>query len=154
MYQKILVPVDGSEASTLGLAEAIQLAKDRGASIRVMHVVNELVVTGPYHAAYAAYGVGTVIDLLRKEGKALLEQARARVSGAGVKVDTVFEESIGGQAGSYIVEQSVAWPADLIVMGTHGRRGVRRMLMGSDAEYVVRHASVPVLLVRERRSPE
>jgi nucleotide-binding universal stress UspA family protein len=154
VYKKILVPVDGSEASILGLAEAIKLAKGQAASIRLMHVVNELVVTGPYHAAYAAYGVGTVIDSLRKDGKALLEQARARVGGAGVAVDTVFEESIGGQAGLYIVQQAAAWPADLIVMGTHGRRGLRRMVMGSDAEYVVRHAPVPVLLVRGQKSPE
>jgi nucleotide-binding universal stress UspA family protein len=57
-------------------------------------------------------------------------------------------EAFGAEAGERIIEQASAWPADLIVCGTHGRRGVRRILMGSDAEYILRHSSVPVLMVR------
>ena len=67
---------------------------------------------------------------------------------SGVKVDSVLLEEMGSQAGACIVEQAQKWPADLIVCGTHGRRGVRRLLLGSDAEYVVRHTRLPVLLLR------
>jgi len=57
-------------------------------------------------------------------------------------------ESVGGAAGDLIVEQANKWGAELIVLGTHGRRGIKRMVLGSDAEHVVRQSSVPVLLVR------
>jgi len=67
---------------------------------------------------------------------------------SGVKVDSVLLEEMGSQAGACIVEQAQKWPADLIVCGTHGPRGVRRLLLGSDAEYVVRHTRLPVLLLR------
>ena len=57
-------------------------------------------------------------------------------------------ERVGGQAAVLVIEQALEWPAELIVMGTHGRKGLKRIVLGSDAEYVVRHATVPVLLVR------
>jgi len=63
----------------------------------------------------------------------------------------VLVEAMGGQAGDYIIREARQWRADLIVCGTHGRRGIRRLVLGSDAEYIVRHTPVPVLLVR---SPE
>lgn len=149
MYSKILVPVDGSEASNLGLAEAIKLAKNQGAALRLVHIVNELIMTSPN----MGFGAGHVIDGLLEGGKTILKDAQESVRAAGVAVDTVFEQSIGGQAGAHIVPQAKAWPADLIVMGTHGRRGIRRIVMGSDAEYVLRHSPVPVLLVRGKEAP-
>lgn len=150
MFSKILVPVDGSPTSTLGLAQAITLAQNQGATLRLIHVVNEFIMTSPYDG----FAVGQVIDALRESGKALLQEAAAKVRAAGIEVDTTFEEAIGGQAGAHIVRQAQAWPADLIVMGTHGRRGIRRMVMGSDAEYVVRHTPVPVLLIRGPEAAE
>lgn len=149
MYSKILVPIDGSEASTLGLSEAIRLAKNQGGTLRLFHIVNEFVMAFPYQAAF---GVGQVVDGLREGGKTLLQETATKVRDAGIEVDTILEEAIGGQAGAHIVQQAKAWHADLIVMGTHGRRGIRRMVMGSDAEFVVRHTPVPVLLVRSEGS--
>ena len=148
MYRQLLVPLDGSEPSALGLAEAIEVAKHQGGVLRLIHVVNEVVLSSP-HAGFAA---GQIIDGLRESGKAILNDGERQARAAGVNVDTILEEALGGQAGSHIMQQAKAWRADLIVMGTHGRRGVRRMVMGSDAEYVVRHTPVPVLLVRSQES--
>jgi nucleotide-binding universal stress UspA family protein len=78
----------------------------------------------------------------------MLDEGESIARAAGIEVDTVLVEAMGGQAGTDIVKQAMEWPADLIVCGTHGRRGVRRLVLGSDAEYIVRHTPVPVLLVR------
>lgn len=149
MFKNILVPIDGSETATLGLNEAIRLAKDQSARIRLVHIVNELILLSSN-----AYGtnMGSVFEVLHKGGESLLDDAEAAVRRGAVEVDTVLFEAIGGQAGAHIVRQALEWPADLIVCGTHGRRGIRRIVLGSDAEYIVRHTPVPVLLVRSRES--
>jgi len=145
MYSKILVPVDGSETSTCGLNEAIKIARTLGSRIRLVHIVNEFVFGGGDGAGVYS---GDLILSLRNGGKSLLARAAAQVRRRAVEVDSVLIESMGTSAADFIVEQAQQWSADLIVMGTHGRRGIARMAMGSDAEYVVRIASVPVLLVR------
>lgn len=145
MYQKILVPIDGSETSMAGLNEAVKLAKSQGGQVRVFHVVNEFVLDYSYGAGL--YGTD-LIESLREEGKQIIRKAEAFVLEQGVKVDGVLLESIGGPAADFIVGQATQWPADLIVMGTHGRRGLRRLALGSDAEEVVHESPVPVLLVR------
>ncbi|MGE0113937.1 MAG: universal stress protein [Steroidobacteraceae bacterium] len=145
MYQKILVPVDGSEASARGLAEAMKLAREQGATIRLIHVVNELMVVASYEGTIYS---GELINALRESGKKLLDQAQQRVTAAGIKVEAELLEAHGGQAGQVIVKDAEQCHADIIVLGTHGRRGLSRLVMGSDAEQVVRQARVPVLLVR------
>jgi len=145
MYGKILVPVDGSETSACGLDEAIKIARKLGSRIRLVHIVNELIFAGGDGAGIYA---SDLIVSLRHSGKSLLAQAAARVRRHGVEADSVMIESMGASAADFIVEQARLWSADLIVMGTHGRRGLVRVAMGSDAECVVRIASVPVLLVR------
>ena len=145
MYSNILVPVDGSATASLGIAEAIKLAKNQDAKVRLIHIVNELIMMGSYDAAY---GLPDLVESLRQNGITVLKEAL--ISGAGVKVDSILIEAIGDQAGHFIVQQAKEWNADLIVMGTHGRRGFRRMVMGSDAEFVVRNTPVPVLLIRHR----
>jgi nucleotide-binding universal stress UspA family protein len=144
MYGNILVPVDGSETSACGLNEAIKIATKLGSRIRLVHIVNELVFAGGDAGMYAS----DLIASLRNGGKLLLVQAAAKVRRQSVETDSVMIESMGAFAADLIVEQARLWPADLIVMGTHGRRGLVRVAMGSDAECVVRVASVPVLLVR------
>jgi nucleotide-binding universal stress UspA family protein len=145
MYRRILVPVDGSVASLRGLDEAIKIAKAMDAKLKLVHVVNELIIDSAYvpSVAYA-----TVIDSLRASGKKALAAAEsvARERGAAVEIEMI--ERIGGHAADSIVEVAQAWAANLIVMGTHGRRGLRRLALGSDAEIVLRRSNVPVLLVR------
>ena len=145
LYRKILVPIDGSPASNRGLEEAIKLARDQGARLRLVHVLDELVsVPGAEAVVY----LGNTADLLREAGEQILAQARELVKTSGLESESVVLETVGGRAAESIIAEAAAWAADLIVLGTHGRRGVKRLVMGSDAEEIVRTAPVPVLLVR------
>ncbi len=146
MYQRILVPVDGSSTSSRGLEEAIKLAKLTGASLRLIHVVDALT----FATGSQLYGVyaSDVVPKMREAGQQTLEQARSQVRQQGIEVDALLFDSLPTGVSEIVVEQARAWPADLIVIGTHGRRGVGRLLLGSDAEQIVRLAPVPVLLVR------
>lgn len=145
MYKRILVPIDGSPASNLGLEEAIKLAKDQNATLRLLHVLNEWLMISPDSTGA---NPGDIQQELRAAGDALLNEADARARAAGVSATTALVEQIGSPVGAAIVRHAEEWPADLLVCGTHGRRGVRRLVLGSDAEYIVRHTRIPVLLRR------
>jgi nucleotide-binding universal stress UspA family protein len=147
MYQKILVPVDGSPTSNCGLQEAIRLAKLTGAQIRLLHVID---VMAPWQAAEAYAASADLLQWARKAGEEVLVAARALVHEQGIPVDTVSYDSTQGRVAELVADEAVRWKADIIVLGTHGRRGVGRVLIGSDAEQVVRSAPVPVLLVRDK----
>lgn len=147
MHKRILVPVDGSPTSKLGLEEAVKLAKALRAALRIVHVVNDLLMVSP---DAAGANTGPAIEALHAAGEAVLNEAEKVARRAGVDAQTLLVKEIGERAGVEIVKQAAQWPADLIVCGTHGRRGVRRLLMGSDAEYIVRNSPVPVLLLRDR----
>lgn len=145
MFKRILVPVDGSSTSSLGIAAAIRLARDQKARIRLIHVVDELVLMSTPEAGMM---VGEAIDMLSDAGKSILAKSVARVRKAGIVAESTLVESVGGRAADLIVRDAKKWKADIIVIGTHGRRGLKRMVMGSDAEEVVRNTSIPVMLVR------
>ena len=145
MYQRILVPVDGSHTSTLGLQEAIRIAIDQRARLRLISVVDELVVAQNFEGLLNA---GDLIDALRDSGKKVIKNALALVHKHDVKVDASLFETVGDRVSDIIIREAKKWKADLIVMGTHGRRGINRMVLGSDAETVLRTAPVPVLMVR------
>ena len=147
MYSRILVPVDGSNCSLKGLVEALKLATALRAKIKLVHVVNELIsepalAPSEYH--------DRLIEDMRRGGGETLAEAQAIARQHDVDVQTELLETIGGRASDCIVDAAKEWRADLIVMGTHGRRGMSRLTIGSDAELVVRSTPVPVLLVRER----
>jgi nucleotide-binding universal stress UspA family protein len=152
MYQRVLVPVDGSPTSRRGLDEAVRLAKLTGGQLRLLHVVDELSV-----ALGGVDGIGAtstdLFTLLRESGQRILAEAKATVDAVGLPVETVLDDTLGGRVSDRVVAQAQQWPADLIVIGTHGRRGIGRLLMGSDAEQVLRLAPIPVLLVRTPQSP-
>lgn len=144
MYNRILVPIDGSRTSATGLKEAIKLAADSpGATIRLLHVLDQLPALQGMEMAISSQ----VLDNLEQFGDKLLKKSRAEVQRHGVKVETVFSRKAGRTADA-IVAEAKKWKAHVIVMGTHGRGGIGRVVMGSDAEAVVRTAPVPVLLVR------
>lgn len=146
MYQRILVPIDGSTTSGEGLDEAVKLARLTGAELRLVHVVDQLTfATGldPY-GAYA----GDLITSMRETGEGILAQARAKVEAHGIKVESKLFDNFAGRVSDMVVDEAKTWGADLIVIGTHGRRGVTRWMLGSDAEQIVRLAPVPVLLIR------
>lgn len=146
MYQHILVPFDGSPTSTRGLDEAIKLASLTGAALRLVHMVDDLRYATGFET-YAAYA-NDVIPYMRQAGERILRDGEARAKAAGVKADSVLCEGLATRLTEVVDEQAKAFGAELIVIGTHGRRGVGRVLLGSDAEQIVRTAPVPVLLVR------
>ncbi len=145
MYQRILVAVDGSATSDLALDEAAKLARDQRAAVRLVHALDQaaLVLDTPYV-------LQEFLDAARKAGEEILERGKARMKAAGIDAETRLAgvEAFGERIAALISAEAVAWPADLIVIGTHGRRGFSSVLMGSVAMGVVRTAPVPVLLVR------
>ena len=145
-YKRILVPVDGSQTSNAGLREAIGLAKEAGARLQLVHIVDQHTVV--MMGVESAYYIDDMMQSAKKSGQRLLKRAVERAAKAGVQASGVLLETLTGPAADPIVRQAKKWGADLIVLGTHGRRGVRRLVMGSDAEQVVRNAPVPVMLVR------
>lgn len=153
MYRRILVPVDGSEASLVGLRHAIGLAKDQGARLRVLNVVDDLIMAPMMLEPSGAADFTYVLESLRGEGQKVLKKAAAIAEKSGVKAETVQLESRGRPVSDVILADARRSRTDVIVMGTHGRRGLNRLLLGSDAERVLREAPVPVLLTR-REGPK
>ena len=195
MYKRILVPVDGSSTSTKALVAALQLARDVGAQVRVLHALDEL--------AYLASSEfsGAVFDIARENAQKVLQDAAAAAESvastsrragppsrsvvyrssrspvvsrtpstltvgstgfpggdpaesAGVDSDRKLVDQPGQRLGHTVRDEAIAWKADLIVVGTHGRRGIERVLLGSGAEQVIRAAPVPVLVVRADEATE
>ena len=147
-YRKILVAVDGSTASAKGLREALRLAKAEGARLFILHVVDEYPAFAALDGMMAGAPGADFVPALREGGKRVLARAKTTAGKAGVPAKAILREMLSGPAAYPIVREAKKLGADLIVLGTHGRRGVRRLVLGSDAEQVVRTASVPVLLVR------
>lgn len=147
MYKRILVALDGSHTSVLALKEAIHLAKATAGRLQLVNVVADLRgswYTGGYVVPRDVERSGATV------GADTLERAVATAAMAGVKTDMklIDNTASGRSIPEAIAEQADAWHADLIVVGTHGRRGLSRMLLGSVAEGVVRVSTKPVLLVR------
>ncbi len=142
MFKRILVPVDGSETSTKALVAALQLARESGGSVRVLHAIDELAYFSGFE--YPAEVLDQVIDWGKKCIADALEVARS----SGVPADSRLLDVPGRRLGDVVAEEARAWDADLVVVGTHGRRGVSRALLGSGAEQVIRLAPVPVLVIR------
>lgn len=146
MYKRILVPVDGSTVSMKGLDEAIRLAKSGGARLRILHVIDGIAFVRDHNMLTAD------ADKFRESGKKLIKEVMSYVRKKNVKAEPLIVENLSGRAADTIVNAARKWSADLIVMGTHGRRGVSRLVLGSDAEIVIRLAPAPVLLVRSSRA--
>ena len=145
-YKRILVPVDGSPTSSAGLREAIRLARGQGAALRLVHVADQ-----HYVAVMGVESAAAIEELMAgvtQAGRQVLRNAERVVRKAGLEPSAVLLQTLTGPAAEAIVRQAKKWGAELIVIGTHGRRGARRLLMGSDAEQIVRASTVPVLLVR------
>ena len=145
-YHQILVPVDGSPTSEKALDEAIRLAQLSGARLRLVHVVDELSYVNGFESAMNY--VNEIIPLMREAGEKLLAHDRKKALDKGVSADCVLVEGGPDRICDHVAEQARRAKADLIVVGSHGRRGIGRVLLGSDAEQIVRHAPVPVLVVR------
>lgn len=146
MYKRLLVAVDGSDTSNKALVAALQLAREGGGRVRLLHVIDDTpYVSSLYPGAATA---GDLLTILRQSGEKVLADALAIAQSAGVETDQVLFENFGERLGDTVAKAATDWPADLIVLGTHGRRGVGRLLLGSGAEQIIRYAPVAVLVVR------
>lgn len=145
MYQRILVPIDGSKTSERALQEAIKVA-DRKAQLRLIYVLEEIYLVDA--EGYAYIDIAELQKAMRETGERTLALAQEKVQRSGMAVETVLLEAAGERIAGVIGKDAQQWHADLIVIGTHGRSGLNRLLLGSVAEGVVRVASVPVLLIR------
>lgn len=141
-FQKILVPVDGSSTSTKALDYALQLARDNHSQVRAMHAIDELGYLSGYEYS------GELVASARKNASELLQKAVMAAQAQGVALDTHLIDQPGQRLGQTVADEAANWGADLVVVGTHGRRGVGRVLLGSGAEQIVRMAPVAVLTVR------
>jgi nucleotide-binding universal stress UspA family protein len=145
MYQRILVPVDGSATAERALQEAIRLAAGNG-QLRLIYVIEEAYPLDAEGFAYIDYA--SLKDAVRSTGERTLAKAAEKVRGSGMAVETALLDMSGNRVAGVIDDDAQNWRADLIVIGTHGRSGLNRLLLGSVAEEVVRGSPVPVLLVR------
>lgn len=146
MFKRILVAVDSSETAALALQTAIGLANTWQASLRIVHIVDLANIN--LGADFVDQPSGT--EALVKSGEEILARAEQTAASSGVAFESqlVTVETLRPGVSETIASDAEAWEADLIVIGTHGRQGLRRLVLGSVAEGVARAASVPVLLVR------
>lgn len=146
MFKRILVSVDGSHTAELALQKAINLAKELQAQLRIVHVVDVININ-----LYTEIpNPSEVSDAMIRIGQEILRKAEAVAREAGIEAETKLIEinSLGQRIPEVIANNAEAWPAELIVIGTHGRRGLSHLFLGSVAEGVVRVATKPVLLIR------
>lgn len=143
MFKHVLAPIDGSECSLNALQVAAQFARDQGARLTIGTVVD------PAKAAAMSFGEATMtaacLDALDEEGRALLDAAEKQVA----PILAADVQLLSGPTVETIDDYARSSGADLIVIGSHGRTGLPRLFIGSVAEGVLRHASVPVLVVRQ-----
>lgn len=144
MYQRVLVPVDGSFTSNFALQEAIKLAKRLNACLELVHVYED----GVYLIDENYFNYEELQKTIHSSSEKILAGAAAVVSASGILVETKLIQSNNERIASLLVEEAERWQAELVVIGTHGHSGFSRLLLGSVAEGVVRMASIPVLLIR------
>jgi nucleotide-binding universal stress UspA family protein len=144
MYNRILVAVDGSNPSNVALKEAIKLAKGKRAILRLVHVVD---ISSVYLSGGMPSFIGDYEKTMSEAGRKELGKWAARAKAAGVKSDTKLVVALTQSIGDVINKEAKRWSANLIVIGTHGRRGFNHLLLGSVAERVIRLAKKPVLVV-------
>ncbi len=147
MFKKILVPIDGSRTSRLGLDEAIKLARNQGSTLYLLHILEEQPILQDPGMTGGTF-IDDFLNSVRESGKQVVSDAEVAARKAGVRVKSVIVESFSNLTADLIVSYAKTLKVDLIVLGTHGRRGLKRLVMGSDAEGVVRNTPVPVLLLR------
>jgi len=138
-FEDVLVPIDGSASAHAALSEAIELAKQTDAAVHLVHVVDTGLVTGDVDG-------GLVLEALEEAGEQALDIASDRVAQSAVT--TVEASVVSGSPSTAICAYADERDVDAIVMGTHGRTGVERVLLGSVAEGVIRRSELPVFAIK------
>lgn len=144
MYKHILVPVDGSSTSMQAVRQAVDIASTYGSAVTAIYVIDPYPFTGV--GTELAYGQAEYVTAAKAEARETLAAARTQVEAAGLKADTRMVEAHAAWRG--IIETADAIKADLVVMGSHGRHGLEKLMLGSVTQRVLQHATQPVLVVR------
>jgi nucleotide-binding universal stress UspA family protein len=152
MYKRILVPIDGSETSAGALDAALKLAREHDAELKPLYVVD----AAPLMYSGAAFDPSILRDAFVKDGELVIADATERMQREGVKGSTLVLEvnPVGDDIAQQITRAAREFDADLVVMGTHGRRGWRRLVLGSVAERFLRMSTRPVLLIPRHEGEE
>ena len=145
MFKHILVPVDGSATSQLAVDKAIGLSKAFGSKVTAIFVVDPYPFTGV--GTDFAYGQAEYLSAATAEAHAAINAAKVLFEAAGVTVDTSVVEAHAAWRG--VVEAASSLEADLVVMGSHGRSGLEKLVLGSVTQAVLSHTHLPVLVVRD-----
>jgi nucleotide-binding universal stress UspA family protein len=142
LFKKILVPIDGSDTSDKAMRMALDMAREALGTVRFVHVMEDdrYWISDEFSADLRSYG--------EKNAQELLQKAMDAARGMGVNAQSQVLDKPGQRLGESVANEAADWGADLVVLGTHGRRGLGRMLLGSGAEQVIRLSPVPVLVVR------
>jgi nucleotide-binding universal stress UspA family protein len=141
---KVLLAIEDSKFSEAATRAVIEHIRPEPAEVCVLHVVEPLLLIPEFGQADLE-NLKTAEDRLRRERKALVDRAQQLLLKAGIEAFTVVRE---GDPRTGIIDQAAEWKANLVVLGSHGRKGMNRLLMGSVAEYVARHASCSVWIAR------
>lgn len=146
---KVLLAIDESEYSENAVNEVGERAWTPGTTVRVLHVVEKFVPT----AQELWYDAGGDLERLKAEaaerGREMTERAAKWLRGRGLQVETALRE---GDPHKLIVEEAKQWGADLVVVGSHGYTGLKRLLLGSVAQSVVDDATCPVEVVHQKEA--
>ncbi len=140
-YRNIVIATDGSENSDRAVSYGIEIAKMSGATLHALYVVD----TSSFSSIPMDAGWEAMYEILKKEGKKAVSYVKEAGEAAGVEVKEILEE---GHPSNEIIDFAENNSVDLIVMGTHGKSGIDRFLLGSVAEKVVRNSKIPVMVVR------
>lgn len=145
MFKHILLPVDGSSTSLMAVEKARGMAQAFGSAVTLIYVIDPYAFSGV--GTDFAYGQAQYLDAATAEAKGALADATQSLEAAGITVTASLVESHAIYRG--ILETANSVGADLIVMGSHGRRGLEKLVLGSVAAQVLAHAHLPILIVRD-----
>jgi nucleotide-binding universal stress UspA family protein len=148
MYKSILVPTDGSKLSAKAVKQAIKFAKSINARVTALHVMPEFrMITDD------GYALPSMVSLMKRfdeetaaRAKAILDEVRAEAATGGVECQCV--SAAGAAPWEAIIKQASKQKCDLIMMASHGRKGLQSLLLGSETAKVLVHSKIPVLVVR------
>jgi nucleotide-binding universal stress UspA family protein len=149
MFQKILVPIDGSPTSLEAIDRAAALAKAFGGSVTAVYVIDPYPFTGV--GADFAYGQDQYLSAATTEANAAVDDAKQRFAAAGVQAETHVIEAHSTWRG--VLQAAEDAGADLIVMGSHGRRGLEKLVLGSVTQSVLARTTISTLVVRAEAKP-
>jgi nucleotide-binding universal stress UspA family protein len=145
-FNRILVAIDGSPTSNKALAAAVELARSHGWRSLFVHSADELQYMSGLDSSAE---VGAIV---RTNGEKVLKEAASAAAAAGVEAECHLVDEPGQRLGDIVAHEALSWKADLVVVGTHGRHGVGRVLLGSGAEQIIRLSPVPALVIRADES--